>query len=173
MDERHVALATVVTRTQRGNLDACVVFSVYRPVRFLVDRARALSPETALEEECRCLEAEDLVLELGNGSRSGISNLLEMAPMSFQRAFSRCGTKATDFIAEIIGGGPHMSTLCPTPCSGDPTPPAGMCSSIICLVTNPSLPVQPAGGLFKTCFRDTLLVMLPLPPPELSGRRLT
>ena len=44
-----------------------------------------------------------------------------------------------------------MRTLWPTPCSGEPTPPSGMCFSIISRVTKPVPCVQPSGALLRTC----------------------
>lgn len=42
-----------------------------------------------------------------------------------------------------------MRTLWPLPCSGEPTPPEGMCSSIISRVTKPVACDQFAGGLLS------------------------
>jgi len=58
-------------------------------------------------------------------------------------------SKSTHFIAVIIGGGPHISTFSPSPCVADPTPPGGMCFSIISFDTKPTPSVQPGGGLLR------------------------
>lgn len=77
-----------------------------------------------------CLEAEDLVFQLGKSPRSGVSDLSKVDP-GHQSNPERIMAGMTHFMAVIIGGGPHIKTF------SSPTDLEGMWDSIISLVTNP------------------------------------
>ena len=57
-----------------------------------------------------CLEAEDLVFQLGKSPRSGVSDLSKVDP-GYQSNHSRIMAGMTHFMAVIMGGGPHIKTF--------------------------------------------------------------
>lgn len=107
---------------------------VYIPFATSISRyvsyVATMLPFRAAGDYTSCLEAEDLVSQLGKSPRSGVSDLSKVDPGYQQYILSKAG-EMTHFMAVIMGGGPHIKTF------SSPTDLEGMWVSIISLVTNP------------------------------------